>query len=33
MEHAMLPSLRVGNTLTSKTINFGRKKTALKVAG
>lgn len=32
MDNAMLPSLRIGNTLTSKTINFGRKETALKVA-
>ena len=32
MDSAMLPSLRIGNTFTSKTINFGRKETALKVA-
>ena len=28
MGSAMLPSLRIGNTFTSKTINFGRKETA-----
>ena len=32
MDSAMLPSLRIDNTLTSKTIKFGRKETALKVA-
>ena len=33
MDSAMLPSLRIGNTLTSKTIKFGRKETALKGGG
>ncbi len=32
MGQAMLPSLRIGNTSTSKTENFGRKETALTVA-